>query len=397
MAGPKGTAKGQGNTGKKPNYYGYSTADSIEGLEKKGANDGQDAGEEAHDPVQRNKDAVKITPITTPVSGVTAPAMVNPVAQTAKERLQSRPTFNDLLKNSMTIMRKNAEKEKTDAGKMQQYYALTDALNAIGKLGGSAVGGAVGGNVGESAPAVDPYKESRGYLEAFERAKKANDRLRELDEKDFQLLLRDEQRAYDKTVKDADDALRMQLAEIDRQWQVEYLRIKSEIDQAVAQQNLELKAKLESDLAALNHGYAMQRLQVQMDHDKDMKTITENIVRMQMGGGNGGRRDDSVPFAFNNGTGMMIPKSFYDDMLRYYVSKKKIGGQDVDEENIVEVLRNYPNLVTDYLKMFGIGSSGGSSGSSGSSGSGSGYMAGGTYNQPRADITDEEYREQFAY
>lgn len=391
MAGPRGTAKGQGNTGKKPNYYGYSTADSIEGLEKKGANDGQDAGEETHDPVQRNKDAVKITPITTPVSGVTAPAMVNPVAKTAKERLQSQPTFNDLLKNSLTIMRQNAEKEKTDAGKMQQYYALTDALNAIGKLGGSAVGSAVGGNVADSAPAVDPYKESRGYLEAFERAKKANDRLRELDEKDFQLALRDEQRAYDRTIKDADNALRMRLADIDRQWQVEYLRIKSEIDQAVAQQNMELKAKLESDMAALNHGYAMQRQQAQMDHDRDMKRITENIVRMQMGG----RRDDSVPFAFNNGTGMMIPKRFYDDMLRYYVAKKKIGGQDVDEENIVEVLRNYPNLVTDYLKMFAMGSDGGSSG--GSSGSGSEYMAGGTYNQPRADITDEEYMQQFAY
>ena len=395
MAGPRGTAKGQGNTDKKPNYYGYRTADSIEGLEKKGTNDGQDAGEETPAPIQRNEDAVEITPITTPVSGVTAPAMVNPVAKTAKERLQSQPTFNDLLKNSLTIMRQNAEKEKTDAGKMQQYYALTDALNAIGKLGGSAVGGAVGGNVADSAPAVDPYKESRGYLEAFERAKKANDRLRELDEKDFQLALRDEQRAYDRTIKDADNALRMRLADIDRQWQVEYLRIKSEIDQAVAQQNMELKAKLESDMAALNHGYAMQRQQAQMDHDRDMKRITENIVRMQMSGGNGGRRDDSVPFAFNNGTGMMIPKRFYDDMLSYYVAKKKIGGQDVDEENIVEVLRNYPHLVTDYLKMFAMGSDGGSSG--GSSGSGSEYMAGGTYNQPRADITDEEYMQQFAY
>lgn len=395
MAGPRGTAKGQGNTGKKPNYYGYRTADSIEGLEKKGTNDGQDAGEETPAPIQRNEDAVEITPITTPVSGVTAPAMVNPVAKTAKERLQSQPTFNDLLKNSLTIMRQNAEKEKTDAGKMQQYYAFTDALNAIGKLGGSAVGSAVGGNVADSAPAVDPYKESRGYLEAFERAKKANDRLRELDEKDFQLALRDEQRAYDRTIKDADNALRMRLADIDRQWQVEYLRIKSEIDQAVAQQNMELKAKLESDMAALNHGYAMQRQQAQMDHDRDMKRITENIVRMQMSGGYGGRSNYSVPFAFNNGTGMIIPKRFYDDMLSYYVAKKKIGGQDVDKENIVEVLRNYPNLVTDYLKMFAMGSDGGSSG--GSSGSGSEYMAGGTYNQPRADITDEEYMQQFAY
>lgn len=76
-------------------------------------------------------------------------------------------TISDLLSSQ----REAAVKDKTDAGRMQQYYALADVFNALGKMGGAVVGGAVGGNILDSAPMVGEYKESRGYLDAFERAK----------------------------------------------------------------------------------------------------------------------------------------------------------------------------------------------------------------------------------
>ena len=89
---------------------------------------------------------------------------------------------------------------------MQKYYALTDALKALGQMGGTAIGGAIGGNMLDSASKVDEYKPSRGYLDAIEKSKKANDRLRALDEKEFNLAynknLREEERAYKQKMAD---------------------------------------------------------------------------------------------------------------------------------------------------------------------------------------------------
>lgn len=96
----------------------------------------------------------------------------------------------------MKERRKGLVQEKTDAEKMQRYHALTDVFNAFGKMGGSVVGGAIGGDalVGTS---TKEYKPNRGYLDAIEKAKTANDRIRALDDTAFQLQankqLRDEQ------------------------------------------------------------------------------------------------------------------------------------------------------------------------------------------------------------
>ena len=127
--------------------------------------------------------------VTPQTPGVTASEVSNPVKEEAAKR-NGPSTFQDLL----AAQRQEALKEKTDAAKMQQYYALADVFNSIGKLGGSAVGGAIGGNAGESAPAVDPYKESRGYIAAFEKAKQANDRLKAIDDKAFNLAVKQEER-----------------------------------------------------------------------------------------------------------------------------------------------------------------------------------------------------------
>lgn len=294
-----------------------------------------------------------VSPQTT---GLVAPAIKNPLEAEKAKRVEA-PTFSDMLANSMSIMRQNAEKEKTDAAKMQQYYALADVFNAMGKLGGSAVGGAVGGNMADSAPAVDPYKESRGYLAAFEKAKAANDRLKGLDDKAYALAATMEEREYNKRLRDADNEFKLKLTDLDHQWQKNFYDYKSKIDQAAAQGNFELKAKLEAEAKAAEQAYWKERAAISQGYQRELKNMSADIVRLQMGlgDGKGGKPVKTKPFTFHNNTKTDIPETLYPEMLKYFASKGKIGSEMVDEENVETVLRNHPELVNGFLRMYGYG------------------------------------------
>lgn len=277
------------------------------------------------------------------------------MSETAPEKPK---TFAEILSERYADMRKTAEQEKTDAAKMQKYYALTDALRAIGQLGGTAIGGAIGGDLPDSAPAVDPYKESRGYLDAFERAKKANDRIKELDEKGFNLALRDEQRAYDQAMREEDRAYKEKLDAIDKQWQKDFYDYRSKIDQAIAQGNLELQAKLREEQEAREQEYWKERNAITQQHDIAMKAWSERIVNKQMGlDANGNPKEDGVDFAFydDNVKPTKIPAKRYKEMLAHYASMGKIGDVVVDEENVVSILKSNPQLVKSFLAKYGEG------------------------------------------
>jgi hypothetical protein len=272
--------------------------------------------------------------------------------------IEKPKSFADVLADRYAEMRKTAEKEKTDAAKMQKYYALTDALRAIGQLGGTAVGGAIGGDLPDSAPAVDPYKESRGYLDAFERAKKANDRIKELDEKGFSLALRDEQRAYDQAMREEDRAYKEKLDALDKQWQKDFYDYRSKIDQAIAQGNMELQAKLREEQEAREQEYWKERNAITQQHDINMKAWSERIVNKQMGlDANGNPKEDGVDFAFydDNVKPTKIPAKRYKEMLAHYASMGKIGDTVVDEENVVSILKSNPQLVKSFLAKYGEG------------------------------------------
>lgn len=288
---------------------------------------------------------------------LTAPKMNNPVANAAKERIEKRPSFSEMLSNSMAIQRQNAEKEKTDAAKMQKYYALADVFNSIGKLGGSAVGGAIGGNAVDNAPAVDPYKESRGYLAAFEKAKAANDRLKSLDDKAFSLAATKEEREYNKRLRDADNQFKLQLTALDHQWQKDFYDYKAKIEQAAAQGNLELKAKYEAEAKAAEQAYWKERAAISQGYQKELKNMSADIVKLQMGLGYGkyGKLGHTKPFTFNNNTKIDIPDALYPEMLKYFAGKGKIGNEDVDKDNVETVLRNHPELVNGFLRIYGYG------------------------------------------
>ena len=220
---------------------------------------------------------------------------------------------------------------------MQKYYALTDALNAIGKMGGAAIGGAIGGDVLGGAPNVGEYKESRGYLDAFERAKQANDRLRALDEKEFQLAYnkaqRDEERAYS-------DAARAE----DRKYRKDLMLLEHELRKAEKADDRAWEERVKKEILELTHA-----------HEEKMKNMSMDIVKLQMGDKEKEQKEDSIPFTFSNMTKTDIPKNLYTEMLKLALSQGKIDEDYVDEDNVEIVLRKHPEFVNKFLNIYGLG------------------------------------------
>lgn len=243
-------------------------------------------------------------------------------------------SFSDML----APLREQYKQEKTDAVKMQKYYALADAFKALGKMGGTAIGSAIGGGKAiDNASPVGEYKASRGYLDAFEKAKNANEKLRGLDEYEFKLNLskqqRDEERAYNDAVK----------AE-DRKYKAELMRLESELRQA----------EKAGDRAA-EETFRLKLLELTQAHEEKLKKMSVDMVRMQMGGDVNGEQSDSIPFTFQNLTKTDIPKNLYPELINWAISLGQIGNDYVDNENAELVLRKHPELVNSFLNLYGLG------------------------------------------
>ena len=240
------------------------------------------------------------------------------------------PTISDML----APMRLSAVQEKTDAAKMQKYYALTDALNAIGKMGSAAVGGAIGGNALVGAPVVPEYQPSRGYIDAFEKAKQANDRLKDIDNTAFSLSVN----RYEKDKENADKA---KLAAAEREWELMMFNYKTQIEQAIADKNWARKAELETALAADRraHDIRMQNLRNQGD--------------LAVAAARGKKSDDFTPIRFRNGAVGEIPNNYMKALKRDIIGET-INGVYVDEDNVDEVIKDNPRWVSSYLRGFGI-------------------------------------------
>lgn len=299
--------------------------------------------------------------------------------------LERRQTFSEML----APLREAAIQEKTDALKMQKYYALADVFNALGKMGGAAVGGAIGGNMLDSAPNVGEYSESRGYLDAFERAKQANERLLDLEEQDFQLAYdrkrREEERAYNDKVRKLDREYKAKLDKEDKEWQKSLIDYKTKIDQAASARNLKLKAQLESEAQTAAWNHQLKRDALLHGFDMEEKKLGQDTIKLQ--------KDlyadkDSVPFTFNNGTAIKMPKALKDEMLKYFAQKGNIDGVNVDEDNVADVLRDHPNLVSDFLKMHGMATT-----TSGASTSNE-HQSNGTSNQTQDTKADDSKKSE---
>ena len=245
--------------------------------------------------------------------------------------------------------KKDAEQEKTDAQKMQRYYALADVFKSLGQMGGAVVGGAIGGNILDSAPNVGEFKESRGYIDAFERAKKANERIKQLTDKEYELAYtkeqRDEERAYNEAREKANREYNAAQAEINRRWQADQQRINREWQQAVADKNFERQAALEKEMAEIDHNYKLEYQRLENEHEARIASIRSL---------NGERADDGMPIKFNNGGGIIVSKADYNGLKRHFINNK-VGDEYIDEENFEKFLSSNPHLVNEYLSTFGKG------------------------------------------
>lgn len=259
------------------------------------------------------------------------------------------PTLSDMLAG----LRKNVEKEKTDAVKMQKYYALTDAFNALGKMGGTAIGGAIGGNALDSAPIVEGYQPSKGYITAFEEAKKANEKLRDFDNMQYQLAVRDEERSY-----------AQQQKKIDREYQKELVDYKNQIERANADKDFERSRKLKEDMAKMEQDFKERYLELTNKYEQENLKLKNQYRQSEQAGSRANvqfQHDlyNTVPIAFDDGTGTKVSKSEYESLERFFKGKT-IGGVTISDENIDSFIRKNPKMVNDFLTAIGSTSSIGS-------------------------------------
>lgn len=232
-------------------------------------------------------------------------------------------------------LRKKAEDEKTSSAKMQKYYALTDALKALGDMSSTAVGGIAGGGAMDAPYNIAEYKPNRGYLEAIEKAKKADERLRALDDKGFQLAMRDEDRSF-----------QQQMAKENRDFQ---------------RQMAEINAQRQEALAANNHKRALELLEeknkLQTEHDEkitklkyqyvtSIKNISKEIVKMQTGG-------KKTQLWFDDGSKAEIGKDDYEALKRHIIGKR-VGGTTVTKENVDHIISANPQYISGLMATYGI-------------------------------------------
>ena len=258
---------------------------------------------------------------------------------------QPPQTISDML----APLRNAAKIEKTEAVKMQKYHALTDAFNALGKMGGAAIGGAIGGNALDSAPNVGEYQPSRGYVDAFEKAKAANERLRAIDDMEFKLAVdkqqKDADRAYNDKVRQEDRNYRSAEAQLEREWNMKFYDYKTQIEQAIADKNWARSAELQQKMAA-----DAQAHEIKMQNLRNSGSLAEAQVRQETARL---QAEKPIPVYFEDNTVMEIPKTEL-DAIKTSLMGQEIGGIRVNDTTIDEVIRKNPQLIKERLALRGL-------------------------------------------
>jgi hypothetical protein len=255
----------------------------------------------------------------------------NPTTTTPVE--EKPTTIAELLKEA----RQQAKDEKTSAVKMQKYYALADALKALGDMGSTAIGGAIGGGAMDAPYNIAEYKPNRGYLDAIENAKKANDRLRALDDKGFQFALRDEDRSF-----------QQQMAKENRDFQAKMAELNFQRQEALAAGNHERAKELLAEKDRLQTAHDEKIVNLRYKHEKDIKQITKEIVSLQYGYGGKGRKTE---IWFDDGSRAAINKEDYEALKKHLVGKR-VGGRLVNKDNVDQIIAANPQYVSSLLDTY---------------------------------------------
>lgn len=305
------------------------------------------------DPVVLTAEGKKVAPITSkavienPNNGIAMVGNVGaalqnpetPANPAATTEVPATPTTAEekpkTLADYLGELRKKAEDEKTSSAKMQKYYALTDALKALGDMSSTAVGGIAGGGAMDAPYNIAEYKPNRGYLEAIEKAKKADERLRALDDKGFQLAMRDEDRSF-----------QQQMAKENRDFQRQMTEINAQRQEALAANNhkralelLEEKNKLQTE-----HDEKITKLKYQ--YQTSIKNISKEIVKMQTSG-------KKTQLWFDDGSKAEIGKDDYEALKRHIIGKR-VGGTTVTKENVDHIISANPQYISGLMATYGI-------------------------------------------
>lgn len=262
------------------------------------------------------------------------------------------------LEAMLAKLKKDAEKDKTDAQKMQQYYALADVLKKLGQMGGGIVGGAIGGNVLDSMPNIGEYKESRGYLDAFEQAKKANERLRSFDDKEFNLALREDDRRYQKEQEQWKMDYAAKEKALDREWQMTFAEYQNKMQQANAEQNFERQAALQKELAEKKHEYDVALTNLRGEWEVKQRKMS----RYRGGGGGGGGAKASTAAVtkadkyidYEDGTQLAVTKDELNAISEHFIGStfQDANGKTVKvtKDNINVFRRRNPDKVNSFIE-----------------------------------------------
>lgn len=283
---------------------------------------------------------------------------------------QKPTTWEDIMKER----RKELVKEKTDAQKMQRYHALTDVFNAFGRMGGAAVGGAIGGDALVGASAKE-YQPNRGYLDAIEKAKAANDRIRALDDTGFQFQLnkqlRDEQREYEDKLRTNQWAREDQKISEQRDYEDKVRQIEMDFrsqesllqrrwEEAMRSKNFEEQAKLEKELLKLRNDYESNLITLKSiyggtDSGSKLKKITVNGKEYTIDPSNAVSVSEIYNMIPVPEGGLPYGKAFYWD--------GEIVGRDNPtlDEMLVAIGQNVNNegFISAFENRFGSGNNGG--------------------------------------
>lgn len=264
---------------------------------------------------------------------------------------EERSSIADIFAES----RKKAQKEKTDAEKMQRYYALTDALKILGDMGGSVIGGALSGDAMNGVSPTKEYEPSRGYIEAFEKAKAADEALRKLDQEEYKLELSFEKKKEEREYKEKQAAILQQYKlDIERLRQ-EYKTANEERRAQIRQEEMAAKAAVQERIARLKAGlkyshdlsYLDENAKVQMEIIDYKADVNGNSSNGQQSG------EKTEPVMFHDNTTMEIPKRYYDSMKRDFVGNDW-NGRKVTKDNVGLYIKNNPDVVKAYLESFGV-------------------------------------------
>jgi hypothetical protein len=307
----------------------------------------------------------------------TAKRVANELYGTEDDTEAPVSSFEEMLKKR----RKALIQEKTDALKMKKYHALADVFKTLGHMGGAVVGGAVGGNVLDSMPDVGEYKQSKGYIDAFENAKEASKRLDALDDTEFTLAYsaeeKKEKRAYERAVEQEKRAYNYAVEQEKRAYEAKRDALKMQWEAAT----IERRGEIQKEINEENRAHQIRMFNLNASHDKNMEALRQKNRKELK------QDEDLIPIQYKGGPIYYVPKKYYNSMRRDLIKDNNFkDGTPVTAKNIDEYIRTDYNKVYMYLKKFGIDARTGKPISSSKGGKNNGSSKGG---KTTAEILEE--------